>query len=86
MSDEVEIKTDNEFQVKSGKNSANHTSHARGRERYVSYPWMGNPVFRERQPLYRFIAHLLTQAETLPDEEGQEGITFEQVLEAVQNS
>lgn len=49
-------------------------------------PVLHHPDFRTRHQAYRFAAWLVLMAEILPEEEGQEGISFEQVVKAIQNT
>lgn len=44
------------------------------------------PIFSTRQRAWRAAAWLKEMAIVLPEEEGQEGVTFEQILEKVQDS
>lgn len=79
----IEVNTINQFAVHTGQNLENHSKSLAGRGKFVK---PGVPVldFRTKQEVFRFAAHLLTQAIVLPDEEGAH--TFDEVMEAVQNS
>lgn len=81
-----EINTVNDFIIGSGNNLPNHSESMRGRGTYVRQMRPEIPTFRDRQTAYRFCAYVLTMADVLPDEEGQEGITFDDVLSAIQNA
>ncbi len=81
-----EVKCINEWGIGSQQNLANHTVSQQGFPRFVRQSLPSVPLFRTRHAAYRYVAWLLTLAELLPDEPGQEGITYEQVLDAVQNT
>lgn len=84
--EEIEINCFNEWGIGSQQNLANHSASVSGFPRFVRQTAPGIPLFRTKQAAYRYAAWLLSLAEMLPDEPGQEGITYEQVLNAVQNS
>lgn len=83
--DPKEPKTLNDYIIGVGENLPNHSESIRGRGKYIRQMRAELPTFRDRQTAYRFCAYVLLMADMLPDEEGQEGITFPEVLSAIQN-
>jgi len=83
---EVEVNTTNDFALHKGQNMDNHTAALRGQAAYVRQGMVEIPTFRTRQLAYRYAAWLISLAELLPDEEGQEAIEFETVLDAIRNA
>lgn len=81
-----EVKTQNDYIIGAGENLPNHSETIRGRGKYIRQMRADIPTFRDRQTAYRFCAYVLAMADVLPDEEGQEGITFPEVLDAIRNS
>lgn len=84
---EKEVKTDNDFRLGLSENLPNTTHAQRGQQKFVTSRTHGNQpiIHRTKQAIYRYCAWLILFAEILPDEPGQEGITFEQVSEAVRD-
>lgn len=85
---EKKIDTRNEFLVSFGKSLPNSSFASEGRDKFVRLQKtpVGGFTFRDKHTAFRLAAWLIGSVEVLPDEEGQEGITFEQVLEAIRNS
>jgi hypothetical protein len=87
MTDEVkEVNTLNDWLIGGGQNLPNHSASVMGRAQFIRQSRSDIPTFRDRHSAYRYAAYLLTLAETLPDEEGQEGITFSEVLDAIRGT
>jgi hypothetical protein len=80
------VSTINDFFLSSGQNLPNHSTAIRGRAKFVRQSLPESPIFRDKQKAFRYAAWLICMAEMLPDEDGQEGITFEEVLDAIRNS
>lgn len=78
------VDTTNEYAVHSGQNLPNHVTTLEGRGKYVRTGLSGPLLFRTKQSVYRLCAHLLTLAETLPDEPGEH--TYDEVEEAIQSN
>lgn len=81
---EPAIDTTNTYAIQTGENLPNHTTSLTGRGRFVKTGIAKPVIFRTRQEAYRFCAWVLALAEVLPNEDDYS--TFEEVLEAVQNS
>lgn len=65
------MRVDNDFGLIKGTNLANHTASLAGRGDFVLVTHAPRGVtFRTKQSAYRFVAHLLFLAESLPDEDG----------------
>lgn len=87
MSDETpEVDNTNEFIISKGENLPNHSTSMRGLGKFVRQSTPVVPEFRTRHAAYRYAAWLITQAEFLPAEEGQEAYEFDDVLKAVQGA
>lgn len=86
MSDTAPIKTINDFLIGGGENLPNHSASMMGRGKFIRQNRSDVPTFRDRQTAYRYAAYLITLADVLPDEDGQEGITFDDVLSAVRDT
>lgn len=80
------IDTTNDFLLSSGENLPNHSMSRAGLGKFVHQALSDHPVWRTRQDAYRYAGWLLTLAEILPDSEGEEGVTFEQVKTAIRNT
>lgn len=82
-----EIDTRNEWFLAAGQNLPNHSTSLEGRGRFVRQSIPVVPTFRNKQEAYRFAAWLITLAENhLPDEEGCESHTFEEVMKAIRSN
>jgi hypothetical protein len=82
-----EINTANDYLISAGKNLPNHSETMKGRGNFVRQSLPLIPTFRTRQEAYRYAAYVVTLAEThLPDEEGCELHTFEEVSKAIRNT
>jgi hypothetical protein len=85
--DPIEISTLNDFMLSSGRNLPNHSSSMSGRAVFVRQSLPEIPTFRDRHKAYRYAAWLISMAEALlPDEPGQEDVTFEEVLSAIRST
>lgn len=87
---EIEIKTDNEYAVSRGQSMRNSTAAMQGLGAWIK-PMAQMPhdpfLFRTKQKAYRFAAWITAMADlNLPDEDGQEGVTFDEILEAIKDS
>jgi hypothetical protein len=82
----MEIKTLNDFLIGSGENLPNHSASVNGRGKFVRQNRSDIPTFRDRQTLYRYCAFLLVLGDVLPDDDGQEGVTFPEVLDAIRSA
>lgn len=82
----VPVNTTNDFGLMAGQNLPNHSASMRNRAKFVRQIRMDVPQFRDRQTAYRYAAYLITLAEMLPNEDGCDGHTFAEVLNAVQNA
>lgn len=83
---EVEVKTVNDYIIGFGENLPNHSESMSGRGKYVRQMRADLPTFRDRHVAYRYAAYIITMAELLPEDKEQEGITFDDVLSAIQNT
>lgn len=86
MAEAKEINTTNDFIIGFGENLPNHSTSIAGKGKYVRQMRSDVPTFRDRQTAYRFCAYVLMMADLLPDEEGQEGFTFDDVCSAISNT
>jgi len=84
--EQSEINTINEYALWFGRNLPNHSTSLVGKGAFVRQSLPEVPTFRTRQGAYRYAAYLVTMADLLPDDDGQEGITFDDVLSAIQNT
>lgn len=84
MADAPELNTTNDWGITKGENLPNHSASQMGRGKFVRQGRSDIPTFRDRQTAYRYAAWLVAMADVLPDDDGQEGITFDDVLSAVQ--
>lgn len=85
---ELAVRVDNEFGLVKGENLPNHTASMRKRGAFVmatagDIGYRGL-VFRTKQQAYRFVAHLLALADSLPDEDGEHELSI--VQNAVESS
>lgn len=80
------IDTTNDYLLSAGENLPNHSMSKAGLGKYVTQSLHEIPIWRTRQDAYRYAAYLVTLAETLPDTEGEEGVTLEHVIASVQNA
>lgn len=79
------VKVINDYLIGGSENLPNHSESIRGRGKFIRQNRGDIPTFRDRQTAYRYAAWLLLLVDVLPDEEGQEGVTFDDVLEAIRN-
>lgn len=80
------IETRNDFALSFGQNLPNHSSSISGRGAFIRQSLSELPTFRDRQTAYRYAAWLVLLADVLPDDDGQEGITFDDVLSAISDA
>lgn len=80
------VETVNDWVIGAGENLPNHSASLAGFGKFVRQSIPDVPLFRKKQEAFRYAAWLITQAERLPDEPGQDGVTWEQVLDAVRNA
>lgn len=80
------VKTVNDYIIGFGENLPNHSESMSGRGKYVRQMRADLPTFRNRHVAYRYAAYIITMAELLPEDKEQEGITFDDVLSAIQNT
>lgn len=81
-----EIQTQNDFALCAGQNLPNHSTSMIGRGRFVRQGKSEVPIFRTKQDAYRYAAWLILLAEVhLPDDDGQENVTYEMVYDAISN-
>lgn len=57
----------NQYNIRSGENLANTTFALRGQKAFVRQSTPGVPTFRTKQEAFYYAAHLLRQADNLPD-------------------
>lgn len=80
------IETRNDFALAAGENLPNHSASMLGRGKFIRQSRSDVPTIRDRQTAYRYAAWLVLMADMLPDDEGQEGITFDDVLSAISDT
>ncbi|HTS10100.1 MAG TPA: hypothetical protein VMP68_31345 [Candidatus Eisenbacteria bacterium] len=82
-----EVKTDNDYLISSGENLPNHSASMMGRGKFIRQSRMDIPTFRDRQSAFRYAAYVVEMADALlPDDDGQEGVTFNDVRSAIRNA
>jgi hypothetical protein len=85
--DPTPIDTINEYAMSAGQNLPNHSTSIAGRGRFVRQSIPDVPTFRTKQQAYRYAAWLIEMAGNhLPDEDGCELHTFEEVRAAIINT
>ena len=80
------IDTTNDYLLSLGENLPNHSMSRRGLGKFVTQSLHEMPIWRTRQDAFRYAAWLVEMAEILPDTEGEEGVTFEQVRNAIRST
>ena len=80
------IKVINDYMISSGENLPNHSASAMGRGKFIRQSRPDIPTFRDRQTAFRYAAYIILMADLLPDDDGQEGVTFPEVLDAIRNT
>lgn len=74
----------NAYNIVTGENLPNHSESLKGRGKFIRQSVPEIPTFRTRQAAYRYAAWLIELAgHNLPDDEGCEGQSFEDVHAAV---
>lgn len=81
-----EINTQNDFLLSFGSNLPNHSMTLAGKGKFVRQSVGIVPTFRTRQEAFRYASWLIELADMLPDEEGCESHTFEEVRKAIRNT
>lgn len=80
------VNTDNQFTIAVGENLPNHSESLKGRAKFVrvTEPTRHGVIFRTQQEVYRFCAHLLRNAGTLPSEPGDHSLA--EIQEALEET
>lgn len=78
------ISVENVHGVRIGANLPFHTTTKQGRGTFITTSGVGNPVFRTRQEVYRYMAWLLLYTPALPDEDPNH--SFECIIDAVKKA
>lgn len=80
------INTENQFTIAVGENLPNHSESLKGRAKFVrvTEPTRHGVIFRTQQEVYRFCAHLLRNAGTLPSEPGDHSLA--EIQEALEEA